>query len=65
MDPHVGVPVTFHGLHDEQLFVERAPMDLVIVHIDQTTAALTREEAVRLGRRILQLAEPEEMGGDR
>ncbi|MFD0405038.1 hypothetical protein [Kitasatospora sp. NPDC127116] len=63
-DPRVGVVEKFYGLHGETFFVSVAPMDLVIVHIDQVAAALPREEAARFGRRILQLSEPEEEGGD-
>lgn len=65
-DPQQGTTVeTFRGTHGEQLVARLAPMGLVVVSIDQVVAALPREEAVKLGQRILWLAGLEEEGGDR
>lgn len=63
-DPRLGVVEKFYGTHGEMFFVQVAPMGEIVVHIDQVTAALSPEEARKLGRRILRLSNPDGEGGE-
>ncbi|MFB7671700.1 hypothetical protein ACFC26_09805 [Kitasatospora purpeofusca] len=55
-----------YGTQGEQVLARRAPMNLIVFQLNEVNVvALPVEEAIKIGRRILRLADAEDEGGDR